>query len=459
MALAFGTLIVCVVVLVEVFFLIALYQYYYGTVVQTLVQESAASTRYFNQYSFETLSALAQRISDEKRQEKSYLDFQIIDLDNRVILDSYRMSYTTSLQTPDIQKALSGKVGIWKGEPSGSDETIIAVSNPIRINQQIVGVLRYSSSATELDQKITQFMFLSIVLALILISLSVIVSYWIAKRIVKPITDLTSLAKQIAAGNFLLTSQKHQHDEVGVLSETMNIMSQELRKNEQLKNEFISAISHELRTPLTSINGWIETIQEGQLEDREETELGLLIMKKESQRLTKLVENLLDFSHYQAGQMKLEKEMFSLSQLLTEIEKQFSRLSKKQNVTFEVKHKPDIELYADPNRIKQVLINLLDNAFKFTPVEGRVELTATEDSQTITVTVTDNGAGIEESEIKNITKRFYKASSKKKGSGLGLAICKEIIQLHEGQLVINSVLGKGTSISFPLPKTSQIEKT
>jgi signal transduction histidine kinase len=229
-------------------------------------------------------------------------------------------------------------------------------------------------------------------------------------------------------------------------------MAQEILRREQLKNDFISSVSHELRTPLTSIKGWAVTLKNG-FEDRHILLDGLEIIEKESDRLTLMVEELLDFSQFTAGKITLEKKPVDLPAVLEHIRKQLNPRAEREQLEFEVLYQSGLPLLVtDENRLKQVFINLLDNAFKFTPPGGKVSLSVCYEEDTFRFRVRDTGCGIAEEELPQVKEKFFKGKSSKSRNGIGLSICEEIIQLMHGWMDITSRPNQGTEVLVSLPQ-------
>ena len=245
------------------------------------------------------------------------------------------------------------------------------------------------------------------------------------------------------------------------LAETLNTMASELTRREKLKEDFISSISHELRTPLTSIKGWSETLASGDPADSEEMQMGLAIIDRETDRLSGLVEDLLDFSKLYAKSIVLHPETLDLLRPMRETIKQFEARAQKESITITGNYGLTmLPVEADANRMKQVFINVLDNALKFTPRDGSITVTADQEMDWARIAVTDSGSGISPEDLPHVTDKFYKGSSQRSGSGLGLAICKEIVELHGGIFRINSIVGEGTTVTIriPLKKITQDEE-
>ncbi len=291
-----------------------------------------------------------------------------------------------------------------------------------------------------------------IAMGISVIIISGVVSVFLANSIVRPLKEVTRVAEKMAEGEYRIKSEVHLDDEIGRLSDTLNYMSEEIVKKEKLKNDFISSVSHELRTPLTSIKGWAITLKSEELGDNEIIKDGLDIIEKESDRLSLMVEDLLDFSRFVSGRISLEKENFSIVNTLNLIAKQLKPRANFVKINFNTNIQYDLDcILGDENRLKQVLINLLDNAFKFTPEDGYVNLNAYKSDDNIIIEVEDNGMGISIEDLPKIKEKFYKGKNSKSHSGLGLSISDEIIKMHGGNMEILSQLNKGTKVIVTLP--------
>jgi signal transduction histidine kinase len=300
-------------------------------------------------------------------------------------------------------------------------------------------------------------MYFFIVIGLMIILLAIIISTIISKTITKPIQHITSISNEMAKGNLSIRAEKHRDDEIGILADSINHMANELEKNEALKNEFISSVSHELRTPLTSIKGWSITIKNTPLEDKEDIFLGIDIIIEESERLSNMVEELLDFSRLNSNKLKLNKSEFDINNLIKKVLYQLSFKAEKKGIIFkqELQIEPII-FFGDTNRIKQVLINVIDNSIKFTPSKGEIITSIESGEHEVRIRVLDTGIGIAEDEISHVKQKFVKGKNTGdlKGLGLGLAISEEIVKGHKGKLTIKSRQNLGTEVLITIPKKS-----
>ena len=336
------------------------------------------------------------------------------------------------------------------------DEPVMAVAMPIESAGESIGIIRFISSMEETNIVIRQISQILILIGLLVVAISGFLSLFLANSIIKPLKEVTDVAEKMADGQFKVRSQVKVDDDIGRLSHTLNYMAEEISRKENMKNDFISSISHELRTPLTSIKGWAITLKDSEELDNDLLMDGLDIIEGESDRLTGMVEELLDFSRFTSGRISLVKDTIDIKETLKTVVYQMMPRAINNNIDFNVNIDDEIEpILGDENRIKQVLINLLDNAFKFTG-EGEVSLIAYDEEKNLVIQVRDNGPGIPDNELPYVKDKFYKGQNSKSHSGIGLSICDEIIGLHGGTFKIESQVGEGTvaTIGFPREVTS-----
>ncbi|WP_019908601.1 sensor histidine kinase [Paenibacillus sp. HW567] len=448
------TLVLLLIVLVlEGVFIAAVHYYYLGSAMETLNTRATTSATFFNKYlEGYSINERARYILENLSPEESS-KVEVLNVEGNVIINSFGFASSERVNTPDVRAALANGKGSYQGLTPFNGERILAVSIALKESGTNIGVLRYSVSAEPLYSVILKIILNASWVGLLVITFGFLLSVFIAKRIVGPIRQLTSVAEEMATGNFAVRAAKQHDDEIGTLADTLNYMAEEMVKSEKIKYDFISSVTHELRTPLTSIKGWGETLLVGDLSDTEETLQGLEVVTGETDRLIGLVEDLLDFSKFQAGELKLVLQPYDLRGLLEDLLLQFRyRGSTKQiRLYADIPDEP-LPVDGDFNRLKQVFVNLLDNAFKFTPAQGAISLSAVSNETLIIITVADNGEGIEEDDLAKLGTKFFKGKSRQSGSGLGLAICKEIIELHGGHLRIESEFSKGTTVIVELPR-------
>ena len=447
------------VLLLESVFMVVLSQYYLGGVERILNNDAEAAANFFNHYADQgDIYTKSNYIFENMDVEENAL-IEVLDTNGRVVIDSTGASSGEIVTTNDFSQALSGRVNSWRGR-SDLDEFIIAVSAPIYDNDTVVGVLRYVSSLEPAYRIIFQYMIYMIVFGLFVIGMAFVFSRAMSKRILVPIQELVRVTEEVAQGNYKVTAIKYHNDEIGQLVDAVNVMTKEITRADQAKNEFISSISHELRTPLTSIKGWAETLQDLQ-DDPAVTQEGLAIIGRETDRLIILVNDLLDFSKLQAHRIELKKTEFSIKQLLTDVHNQFVIRCYQEKIKMTLlTDNRESWVFADYNRLKQVFINIVDNAIKFTAGRPKAEIKISSqvlDDQIVMI-IEDNGSGISTEDLKRVKEKFYKGSSNKSGTGLGLSIASEIMELHGGKMLIDSIQEKGTKVVLLMPYYYELQR-
>ncbi len=444
---------VLVLVILETSFIIAVSQYYLGGIENTLLNNATQSATFYSRSAPAGSAADKANYIFENIDERENALVELLDLQGNVVIDNTGANVTETVDSYDYYQALHGHIKSWRGR-NEYGESIISVSAPIYDDKEIVAVLRYVSSLKSAHKIIFTYFAFAVLIGLILIALAFALAIVTSKRIVIPIKELIRITEEITMGNFKVTAVKYTDDEIGQLADAVNIMSKEIAKSDQEKNDFISSISHELRTPLTSIKGWGETLQDGGTEDEELLNEGLKIICHETDRLIILVNDLLDFSRLQSNRLEMHMQEMVLDDLLEEVYKQFSQRAKKEKINLQLRLEDDgMLILGDYNRLKQVFINIVDNAMKFTEgaKNAKIELQSYTDEDKIYVSITDNGSGISPEDLSKVKEKFYKGTSKKSGTGLGLSIATEIVHLHQGQLWIESVYGEGAQITIMLP--------
>lgn len=432
-----------------------IWQYYFGTVEQTLINRSAVSAATYDKYLTATdLSGRAREIMEYQVDAEIAL-IQVIDLDGRVVRSSSGFASDGPIQggslTTDVTAALAGRTGRWRGRDVATGERVIAVSQPLHLDGRVIGALRYVSSSEDIYRAASQVIIAATAVGAAVVMISWFLSQVLARSIINPVAEITTVAEQLAHGRRDVRATKQSDDELGRLAETLNYLTDELIISEKAKNDFISSISHDLRTPLTAIKGWGETLRAGDLAPDDAT-MGLGVICGETDRLIGLVEDLLDLSQLQAGQIRIQPEHIELPPLCEAVRQEFSLRAEAQRVALSVDIGPGLPVIdADPHRLKQVLVNVVDNALKFTHEGGAIAIACSSRPGGVRLTVRDTGEGMPPDVLARVTDRFYKGDAKRAGSGLGLSIVSEIVKLHGGQLTVTSEPGRGTQVAIDLP--------
>ncbi len=450
----FMLVILITVVILEVILLNAVKQYYYSSIEELLSTQLNSYTEFFTRnFNTYNLEDLVMEDMDNSWQQTN-AQIQIINNDKKILMDSIGVIYKDDkIESLDVSRALKGEDNaVWVGSVEYSKHPVMAVSYPIRYDGEIIGAIRFITTLEEINVIISSISKTLLLIGAGAVLVSGLLSVFLSNSIIKPLSEVTEVAAKMADGQLKIRSKKTVDDEIGKLSDTLNYMAEELLKREQLKNDFVSSVSHELRTPLTSIKGWAITLKGEDIEDNILMKDGLDIIEKESDRLAGMVEDLLDFSKFVSGRITLNKEELNLSTVMKQVTKQLTPKAKEVGVELTLELESDsMIMIGDRDRIKQVLINLLDNSIKFTPEGGRVHMSGYTYDEFVLIQVEDTGKGIPEEDLPYIKDKFYKGKDSNSHSGIGLSIVDEIVKLHGGDLDIKSLLGTGTKILISLP--------
>ncbi len=451
MAVVLALGLVCVLVITAVFA-----AYYYSAMESDMRYRARTTAEFFsdylntnyNQY-YQSCITYAQTFED-----KNTIELQFINTTGRLVASSYGTWAGVSPTTPEIAEAMSSR-GIvpFTGNDPHTGEHIMAVSSPvIYSNGEVIGVLRYVTSTRLVDRQIAIIAVYALLALAVVCGAVLISSNYYIRSILVPLNQIVEKTQKIASGSYGIQIQTKYDDEIGELARNINEMSIKINQNEKMQTEFISNLSHELRTPLTAITGWSETILTSDLLDHG-TRRGVRIIHREAARLTEMVLELLDFTKIQDGRMTLNMELADIRSEFEDTVFMYGNRLAQDGITLEYEDNDDDipEISCDPKRMRQVFLNILDNAAKHGG-DGKhigADIRCIDDE--IVVRIRDYGSGIPEDELPLVKKKFYKGSSKTRGSGIGLAVCDEIVQMHGGTLTLENALGGGTLVTVKIP--------
>lgn len=436
---------------------VILKEQYYNSVEMTL--NSRATTMVLSNFnsvsaiSDENFNKLAKNFVDNFS-DKNVMEVWVIDKNGNVVVSSTGFSVEGEIYPDyDYAKASETGKGQWIGEMQ-SGEKVMALTYVLSNTN---GAVRYIISLEDVDRQLIQIWIIIGVLLVVFISFVVTSGAFFINSIINPVRKINETASKIAKGDFKVSIEKYKYDdEIGQLCDTINNMAYEIGETERMKNEFISTVSHELRTPLTAIKGWGETIRSAKDNDNELIEKGINVIVNESERLTDLVEELLDFSRMESGKMTLKMAKIDIVKELTEVLEVFRERSEREGIELVVNIPHNsLSLMGDKNRLKQVFVNVIDNSFKYNKKGGSVWVSLECSNSDIKVIISDNGCGISKNDLPRIRERFYKANNSARGSGIGLAVTDEIIKMHEGKMIIESKIGSGTTTTLILPRKNK----
>ena len=439
--------IVAVAVLVTGVFCAGTANYYYNMMQDGLRIRATHAATFFADYTMNSYGEFYQSASayTEEFNEKDHLELQFIGSSGKIVISSYGLTSGLSPGTSDITGALqTGEVTPYRGTDPLTGEHIMAMCAPLTLNGRVEGAMRFVTSMSAVQQRILINTAAAAALLVVCLSMVYISSMIFINNVVEPVAEVTEAAKRIAGGSYGTQMENHYRDEIGQLIDAINNMSSQISESEKIKSEFISSVSHELRTPLTAINGWGETLLAEDTEP-EQQRRGVDIILKEARRLTNMVEELLDFSKMEDGRFTLRIEPVDVQAEFEDTIYTYMELFRQENI--ELSYDGGEEVFppipADPERLKQVFSNVLDNAAKHGGAGKRIDAAVTGGAGGLVISVRDYGPGIPEAELPFVKQKFYKGSSKARGSGIGLAVCEEIIKMHEGEFDIANAPAAG----------------
>ena len=430
--------------------------YYYTSVRASLETKAKTTGSFFASYSDRDYSEYYQtciRLS-QTYDEGEGVELQFISPAGELLASSDGQRPGAAVRSTDVTEALESRhTAAFSGADRQTGKRVMAVSSPLIYSDgSVVGVLRYIASLETVDRQVMRIAALAVLVGLVFVALIFFVSSYFIRSILDPLSQITATAKRIAAGSYGVQIPKRYDDEIGELADTINDMSLKISRSEKTQSEFISSVSHELRTPLTAISGWSETLLSAENLDPE-VRRGVLIILREARRLTGMVEELLEFTRMQNGRFTLRVEK---SDILAEFEDTvFMYGSRLRQEGITLNYTPPGtsigEIPCDVARMRQVFLNVLDNAAKHGGDGKKIDASIAKEDGNVVIRIRDYGVGIPEEELPHVKMKFYKGSSKARGSGIGLAVCEEIVTMHGGTLTLENAVGGGTLVTISIP--------
>ncbi len=429
--------------------------YFYNSAKQYLISKLNAVTSVLTVHSQDSSANFSAEMRNmlETFNEKDKIELMAINSKGRVVLTSSGFTPDAVDVMPDYEQAMSADTEASYIGKLSSGEKILAVSAPISSMNSEFSSVRMVTSLTEIDNTIKSYTIAVMTICAVIIFIIIITGLYFAGSIVRPIRQISSIARKFAMGDFSVRIENNSNDEIGDLCTAINHMADELSNAEAMKNEFISSVSHALRTPLTAIKGWAETLMIDGGGSPETMKKGVGVIVNETERLSQMVEELLDFSRMQNGHFTLQMANMDILAELGDAVLIYSDKARRESKEI-IYNEPEMLpiVFGDKNRIRQVFINVIDNAVKYSSAGDTVTIKAFEENGKIIVSVADTGVGIKESDLAKVKTKFYKANHTRRGSGIGLAVADEIVTMHGGSMDIASEgEGLGTTVTITLP--------
>ena len=457
-------LIFAILALTWILFSVGIRTYFYNNVIQYLDSTARYASNSFSNEIVKQTTGEGGQVSDlysvaknlvEGFTDKDKMELMILDTSGNVVITSSGFKPGNQASEKDFmaaQRAADGR-SEWDGYSPETGEKIMAVTAVLKgADGEKLGDARYVVSLTNVDMQIAAYIFLIGLVCIVITAFVMLSGTYFVNSIVVPVREIGSTARRIAAGDFQARLDKKYDDEIGQLCDTINFMAGELDSADRMKNDFVSSVSHELRTPLTAIKGWSETILSSGPSDRETLTKGMGVIIEETERLSTMVEELLDFSRMQGRRFKLFLDRIDVLAELEDAVLMFSDRAKRESLSF-VYNEPESlpAIMGDKNKLRQVFVNIIDNAFKYSNQGGQVTVKAESFGASIKIIISDTGCGIPKEDLPHVKEKFFKGNNTRRGAGIGLAVSEEIVNLHGGILDIDSTEGKGTTVTISLP--------
>lgn len=453
---SFGLIILIIAVIA--LFLCSFFHNYYYNGIETMLKNYAGSEveKYFIQsYTNEEFEDKAREYT-QTFSYKDKMEVNVINEHGTIMFSSLGYDVSSNMNMEDYRAAFaSAEKEAVRVVTLSTGEKVMALTRqlPTADDNDFPRALRFIVSLEVVDARIYQSYAVVLLICAAIVAIALTSSMYFIRTVVGSVRNIESQTSLIAQGNFDVRITKKYNDEIGELTDSINNMAGELGKIDKMKYDFISTVSHELRTPLTAIKGWGETLLTIGTENSELNEKGLKVIVDETSRLSNMVEELLSFSKMQGDHFRMVFKETDLIKKLNEAYYIFKDRAVREGKELEYAVSCNsFTTMADGERIKQVFVNVIDNAIKYTPQGGKICVTAECYEQFITVTVSDTGRGIPEDDLPYVLNKFYKGTNSLSGSsGIGLAVANEVIKQHNGVLKIDSVLNEGTTVYMTIP--------
>ena len=450
-------IILMIMMVLEMILIYVVQNYYYNSAKQYLTSKLNAVTSVLSLYADDGTVNFSSEVRNmvENFSEKDRMELMAINSKGKISMTSSGFSPDAAVYMSDYEEAMKAenKYGYYVGKQD-SGERIMAVTYSISSMNSEYSAVRVVVSLAEVDSAVTGFIVIFTATCIGILLLLAFTGFYFIGSIVKPVQQISEIAAKFAKGDFSVRIKHDSDDEIGDLCTAINHMADELSNADAMKNEFISSVSHELRTPLTAIRGWAETIRTER--DPVIFKKGIRVITNETERLSQMVEELLDFSRMQSGHFTLQQSAMDVLAELGEAALIYAERAKIEDITMTYEEPEMLPVvYGDKNRIRQVFINIIDNAIKYTPSGSVISIRGFKKAGKAQVSVEDNGPGIPDEMKPHIFEMFYTGKTTVMDShrslGLGLALCHSIIEAHDGTLILTDHAPHGCNFTFTLP--------
>lgn len=450
--------ILVILIALEIAISVSVRNYYYNSAERIVMAQAETISGLLSKYSAEgtgDYEAYFQSLVTSFA-KKDTMELMILDQNEKVMITSSGFIPDGDLLTPDCAEALFSEEKTAQFTGNAGGEKLLSVTVVPDGSTADFRSFRLVASLERVDTQIFLIIAVTGLICIAIIFFVIVSGSYFINSIVIPVGQIGDAARKIAEGDFNTRLEKKTDDEIGDLCETINDMAEELGETERMKNDFISSVSHELRTPLTAIKGWAETIEATSADgtsDPETLKKGMGVIVGETDRLSVMVEELLDFSRLQSGRMILQPMKLDIIAEVSEAVLTFEQRAIREKKELIYEESDDIiPVTGDKNRLRQVFVNIIDNAIKYSDAGGSVTVWVERRlDDFVDISVADTGIGIPADQLDKVKTKFFKGNATRRGSGIGLAVADEIVRMHGGELLLDSTEGVGTTVTIRLP--------
>ena len=394
----------------------------------------------------------------EEFEERDRIEFQVLDTKGNILASSTgflppsdsMFDYKAAMQVLPVKPQEAW--GVWNGKNAVGQNVLAMTMLITRSDNTLCGAIRYVVALDNVDKQVTLIISAMVTFGFAILFFVMLTSAYFVNAMLRPLSEIGAATDKIAQGDYSHRIKKLYDDEIGDLCDSINEMAAQIESADQLQQDFISSISHELRTPLTAIKGWSETLKDGGSDDAELLNRGLEIIGSETERLSGIVEELLDFSRIQKAKPPELNKKIDLYAEIQEAVFLLNDRAKKQGLQLTCSQQEELPpIHGNGDRLRQVFVNIIDNAIKYSKAHGSIHVDAATIPGGIQIVISDNGIGISKDDLPFVKEKFYRAANTQPGSGIGLAVANDIVLAHGGTLTLESELGQGTVVTVTLP--------
>ncbi|MEC1156340.1 sensor histidine kinase [Cytobacillus horneckiae] len=366
----------------------------------------------------------------------------------------FQMNYDSLINGAERDELLKGNPIFKSGYEDRFNGRIMAVIVPLLDESRLEGIIYLYLPLEKISDITKDFAYLWMIAAFLFLIVAMISGTALVKKMTSPLLEMKRAAEQVSKGDYEVSIKNQSQDEIGQLANAFNTMADSIRQEDERKREFLANVSHELRTPISYVKGYSEALKIGLVKNEEDYQKYLELIYREAGRMERLVGDLLDLSKLETEEYQLVKMPIPLAQLIEDSLQKYLPRIKEKGLELEYDLDPEIIINADEGRLEQIIQNIMDNALRYTE-SGSLSLHLYETEEGCCIELVDSGIGIPAEDLDKIKQRFYRVNKARTradgGTGLGLAIAEKLVNLHEGELTIESTLGKGTTVRIYLP--------